>query len=299
MKKILLTGTSGFIGRHLIKELQHNGKEIIIVTHNREYASSCMKTIYCPMNNYRNLYNLVEDGDIDTCIHLAWMGSSGTGRGEYSMQLANVEYSMDLIESLAKMGVHTFVGAGTQAERDVLAYHSTDGATPNIVSLYGIAKMTAHYMTKTICSVHKIKHNWCYFANIYGEGNTTSNFINFACDLMLHGKRASFTSAEQWYDFIYIDDAIKALCAVAEYGKKNTAYFIGSGEARRLKDYIICLRDNIDTRIPLYFGEIPFNGISMEREMFDITKLTLDTGFCPQVSFEDGIKRTLRWINGD
>ncbi|MBQ3069435.1 MAG: NAD(P)-dependent oxidoreductase [Clostridia bacterium] len=302
MKKILLTGANGFIGSALIKELSAQGVQVYAVIKDREERVEHIQKydnvfiVYCDLAEIERIPSLIEDRDIDTCIHLAWAGSFGDGRADYALQLQNVQYSMDLINVAANMGIKRFVGAGTLAEKDVQNYHPTDGATPNAVSIYGIAKITAHYMTKAECTRLGMEHIWCYLSNTYGVGNTTNNFVNMASRLMLQGKRAAFTAGEQSYDFVYIDDTARAIFYAAEKGHANTAYYLGSTKQRKLKEYITIIRDTIDSNIPLYLGEIPFNGNPLPEEAYDTQKLVEHTGYYPSVLFEDGIKRTIDWL---
>lgn len=302
MKKVLITGANGFIGTALVKELSSNGYKLIAIVKNEEENVDSIKDIsgvdihYCDLSHIEQLPNIVIDRDIDTCIHLAWIGSFGESRADYSLQLENVKYSMNLINALSKMKIKRFVAAGTLAERDVINYHPTDGATPNAVSMYGIAKVTAHYMTKTECTKRDIEHIWCYLSNTYGVGNTTNNFINMASNKMLNKERPSFTLGLQTYDFVYITDTVRAIMFAAEKGKKNTAYYLGSTKERKLSEYILAIRDAIDPSIEVFLGEIPFNGNSLPESEYDTSKLVIDTGYEPKVSFEQGIKKTIAWL---
>lgn len=302
INKVIVTGANGFIGIELLRLLSSKGIKVFAVIKDRNEKIEEVKKlsdisiVYCEMDNIEDLPQLINDRDIDTCIHLAWAGSFGELRADYLLQLKNVEYSMRVVDVIAQMGIKRFVGAGTLAEKDVLNYHATDGATPNVVSIYGIAKITTHFMTKAECSKLGIEHIWCYLSNTYGVGNTTNNFVNMASKLMLGGKRAEFTSGEQMYDFMYVTDTVRAIYEAAEKGKSNTAYYLGSGKQRKLKEYIELIRDAIDSDIPLYLGAIPFNGIALSEENYDSSKLIKDTGFCPEVSFEDGIKQTIEWL---
>lgn len=302
MNKVIVTGANGFIGSELLSELVNNGIGVVAVVQSKNADIEKikelpnLKIVYCDMDDIHNLPDIVEDRDIDTFFHLAWVGSFGEERSYYEMQMRNVKYAMQAVEMASRMGIKRFVGAGTLAEKDVLNYHGEDGATPNPVSCYGIAKLTAHYMTKTECTRRGIDHIWCYLSNTYAAGSTTNNFVMMASRMMLSGKRASFTSGEQIYDFMYVTDTVKAMRYAAENGKKNTAYYLGSNEQRPLKEYIKIIRDTIDPSIELYLGDIPFNGKPLPAEAYDGTKLERDTGFVPEIKFEDGIKRTVEWL---
>jgi nucleoside-diphosphate-sugar epimerase len=197
---------------------------------------------------------------------------------------------------MKEVGIKRFVGIGTLAEKDIMNYLTEDGAHPTDVSTYGIAKITAHYMMKTQCAKAGVEYIWCCLSNTYGVGNTTNNFVNMACKKMLNGERAAFTSGEQPYDFVYITDVAKALVIAGAQGKADTDYFIGSSQPRKLKDYIITIRDTIDPEIPLYLGEVPFLGIPLPPDALDAAKLTSDTGFKAGVPFETGIRDTVAWL---
>lgn len=302
MKKVLVTGANGFIGSALLKVLSEEGVEVIAVVKDTNENISIIeslpniKIVYCELSEVYKLSEIVTDRDIDVCIHLAWAGSFGDARTAYDLQLQNVKYALNLVDVLPKMNIKRFVGAGTLAERDVLNYHPTDGATPNAVSIYGIAKITANYMTKVECSKLGIEHVWCLLSNTYGVGNTTNNFVNMASRLMLENRRAAFTSGEQTYDFVYVTDTVKGIYHASAFGKANTSYYIGSDQARPLKEYIRIIRDTINPDIELYLGEIPFNGTSLSKESYDTTKLINDTGYHPAVRFEDGILNTINWL---
>ena len=302
MKKVLVTGANGFIGSSLLQYLSDNDVEVFaVIKDNNEKVDHIenlnnVHIICCEMDSIEKLPELIDDCDIDTCIHLAWAGSFGGLRADYSLQLKNIDYAMRTVNTIYKMRIKRFVCAGTLAEKDVINYHSTEGATPNPVSMYGIAKITTHFMTKTECTKLGIEHTWCYLSNTYGVGNTTNNFVNMACKKLLNNERAAFTSGEQCYDFVYITDTVRAIAAVAEKGKTNCSYYLGSGQARPLREYITLIRDAIDPSIPLHLGEIPFNGNALPEDAYDTTSLVKDTGFYPQISFEEGIKKTVSWL---
>lgn len=302
MKKVIITGANGFIGTALLKELSGRDVEIYAVIRNKSSYVEEIKNlqgvhlIYCNMSDIAHLSDYVKEKDIDTCVHLAWEGSSGDERANYAIQLKNVEYSMRVVDVVAQMGVKRFVGIGSLAEKDVLNYHPMDGSTPNAVSIYGIAKVAAHFMTKAECIKMGLEHVWCLLSNTYGIGNTTNNFINMASKKMLKGERASFTEGEQLYDFVYITDTVRAICSVAQRGNNNTEYYLGSTKPRKLKEYIKIIRDTVDSSIELYMGEIPYKGNPLPEEVYDATKLIEDTGYTPEIDFEQGIKKTIDWL---
>lgn len=298
MKKVLVTGANGFLGSLLVKKLTESGCEVIAADMPGCFGNipAQARFVEFDMRDFSTLKSAVSDTDIDAVYHMAWCGSSGPARADYALQLDNVKYTCDAVKTAAEMGIKRFIGAGTLAQMDCMAYIGENGSSPNGVSCYGTAKIAAQYMSKAVANSCGIEHVWCFISNTYGVGNTTMNFVNMASKKMLAGERAAFTAGEQNYDFVYITDTINGLYLCGKSGKPNCSYYIGSGSARPLKEYITAIRDAIDPEIPLYLGEIPFNGTPLPIEKFSVAEISADTGYAPEVDFADGIARTISWL---
>ena len=296
MKKAIVTGASGFIGSELCNYLTENGVLVYAVLRSEgSYLeqfrdNDLIIPIYCDMENVVSLYRKITE-EADVFYHLAWAGISGKDRENYKLQLQSIKWTMDAVTVADKLGCKRFVGAGTLAEIDVNNYSSLDGSTPNLASEYGAAKISAHYMSKALCNSLHIDHLWGIISNAYGENDKSTNFINFASDLIVSDKSADFTDGEQWYDFVHVHDVAKGLYCIGENGKSNYSYYIGSGYSRKLKDFIIEMRDILKPGKQLNLGAVPFNGISSSIETFDCSKLMEHTGYLSQISFAEGIKK--------
>ena len=85
-------------------------------------------------------------------------------------------------------------------------------------------------------------------------------------------------------------DIARALMYACEKGKKNTAYYVGYGHPRPLKEFIIELRNIVNEKIESGIGLKDFNGHNVDFTKIDVEKLTRDTGYRAEICFEDGIK---------
>jgi len=301
MKKAIVTGANGFVGTALCKELCKQGIQVIAVIRDKtEFIDkikdlSSLSIVHSDLSQFRNLSSVIEDRDIDILYHLAWVGSAGPLRGDSDVQMNNVRYACDTVKACADMGVKRFVFASSIMEYEIEATMATD-ATPGINTLYCSAKVAADYMTRTVAGGFGIDYIRAVISNIYGPGELSPRLVNTSLRKLLTGEHCAFSAGEQLYDFIYVDDAAKTFVAIGEKGKANKTYYIGSQVPKKLKEFLIEMKDQVDPSIEIGLGERPFNGVSLTYKEFDINAVKDDTGFVPEVLFDEGIRRTIAWL---
>ncbi|MBR3622272.1 MAG: NAD(P)-dependent oxidoreductase [Selenomonadaceae bacterium] len=296
MKNAILTGATGFVGRHLLKTLVRHGIKVTAVVRNEDKQSVIAKiypdvlTVVCPLEEICNLPEVIGTAKPDTVFyHLAWDGTAGETRSDYKLQLRNVEYTVDSLKAAIAMHCEGYVGAGSLMEYESTAAVYDGDNHPRKANIYSTAKLTAHYMSKILSANEKIRYVWPYITNAYGEDELSPRFLNTTVRKIMAGEEMRFSAATQLYDFVYIDDVAKAFYRSGEKGINGRAYCVGSGYVKPLKEFIIEIRDIIRPDYRLFFGNSP--GICLDDKYFDITSLTEDTGFYPKIDFRCGISK--------
>ncbi len=299
MKSAIVCGASGFVGHHLCAELSANGYKVYALvrenSRNKQFLMNLKNTslICCDLENIENLPKLVKD-DIDLFYNLAWSGSAGNKRADYVLQLDNVRLACNALRTADRMRCRRFVGIGSIMEDECRIFVPADGqkAVPDCV--YGCAKLTAHYMCKSVAAGLDLELCWARLSNAYGEDDNTDRFINNVLHKMKQGITCDLTNAGQMYDFIYVTEAARALRYIGEKGKADYSYFIGSMDARPLREFIEIMQKIINPDVQLNFGAVRSGGVDMGKAYFDEARMLYEhTGFKSGVSFEEGIKRTL------
>lgn len=301
MKKAIVTGANGFVGTALCRELSVQGVDVIAVVRNEDENIAGIaglrgiKIVYCDLSNFKNLGNIIVDRNVDVLYHLAWVGSAGPLRGNDDVQLDNIHYTCDTVKACADMQCNRFVFASSIMEYEIAATMEMD-STPGINTLYSSAKIAADYMARTIAGSMGIEYIRAVISNIYGVGERSPRLINTSLRKLMNGEHCAFSAGEQIYDFIYITDAAKAFVEIGKEGAANRTYYIGSLTPRPLKEFLCEMRDQVDPKIEIGLGELPFNGVSLSYNEFDVEAVKKDTGFEPVVSFAEGIQKTIEWL---
>lgn len=310
MKSAIVTGATGMIGSHVVNLLLEQGVNVTAIIRPMSEKMRNLKSldINSPVDKVRGKLQIVECSlwelpslrdklgwEHDVLFHFGWGYTFGTGRNDAPKQEENIKAAIDAVHLAYEAGCKTFVGAGSQAEFGITESKLSDDLPKDPVTGYGIAKLAACKLTQLECKNLGMKHNWGRILSCYGPGDNDYTMVMGAVRNMLKGERMQFTPAEQIWDYIYAEDCAKAFIAIAESGVNQKAYTIGSGEPRLMKDYIYAIRDAIDPSLEVGIGEREYNENQVMHLVADISELVKDTGFKPEIPFEEGIKRTVEW----
>ena len=297
LRTAVVTGGTGAIGVALCEKLLAEGCTVYAAVNPNSRRTDNLpqherlQLIPCDAAAYDTLPEKI--GAADAFFHLAWAKTTGSGRNDMPAQIANIRYAIDAVRAANRLGCKVFVGAGSQAE-----YGRVEGMlhpdTPCFAENgYGMAKCCAGQMTRTESHALGMAHIWLRVLSVYGEYDGAAAMIPAVILQLLRGEMPALTKGEQLWDYLYAADAANAFYLAAAHGRDGAVYPVGSGEARPLREYVTELRDAIDENLPLGFGERAYADKQVMHLQADITPLHDDTGFTPQVSFSEGIRRTI------
>ena len=228
-------------------------------------------------------------------VHFAWDGTSGDKRALENIQLNNVRMSCALIRKAKELDCRRFIYAGSIMEYEAMKTAASDNERPSRNTMYSIAKLTADFMLKTIAADIGIDYLNVIISNIYGPGEVSRRFLNNVVRLLIKNESLKLTEGLQPYDFIYSDDAMRMIKAVADRGNPFESYYIGNAVQRSLRDFVIEAKNVINSSSELIFGAVPFTGQALDYTEFDCGKMET-LGIMPEVSFSECIRKTADWV---
>jgi nucleoside-diphosphate-sugar epimerase len=114
---------------------------------------------------------------------------------------------------------------------------------------------------------------------------------------LLRGERKALTTGEQRWDYIYVEDVVNAIYKLAVAPGANGVFNLGSGTAHAIRTIVERVRDLIDPSLPLGFGEVPHNAEKIRSLQIDNSRLRQATDWSPQVSLDEGLRRTVEWYS--
>ena len=302
MEYVIVTGANGFIGKTLVNALLEKGYHVVALDIRFDDVLANDERVTCVNVMNKEVIALAEEiphQEYQCFFHLAWAGTSGPARADYVVQLNNVKLACDYIKLCSEIGCKRVVYASSINEMETYEYLQSDDIEPAGGYIYGTGKLAAHLMGETVAKLNGIEFIPVIITNIYGVGEKSARMIYTSINKLVHKEHCSFTAGYQTYDFIYITDAINSIIAVAEKGKAFNRYYIGSGEPKPLREFLLEMRDIVDPDAELGLGDIPFKGVDISYDQFDLKKVERDTGYRNEVPFAEGIRMTADYIRGE
>lgn len=301
MTTFILTGPTSFIGLALIRELKKRDNTSVIAlvrpnsTRRKLLDDKEITVIEADMEDLKKSDNSII-GQADYFIHVGWSSNFDNPRYNLEGQLTNVGYLLDAIRLAYSCKCHTFVGIGSQAECGVVNEAITELTAENPLTAYAEAKCECYRKGLELANSFGMKFCWPRLLSAYGPYDRPATMISSCVRAGLSKQRMDFSGCGQQWDYIYVDDVARALIAIAINGINGVKYPVSSGKKRELCEYIEIISN--ETGYPELLEGIGKRPYINGQPMFllgDISALTKDTGFIPQIEFEEGIKEYIQF----
>ena len=293
MQNIIVTGATGCVGSAVVRQAIAQGMSVTCMVHKGSQRvsnllqSEQVHVIECNLSDY---YSLELEGQYDAFIHLSWEKTYGASRDDADIQTRNIQYTLDAVKLAHRCGCKVFVGAGSQAEYGVQSQNLTPNLPVSPESGYGIAKFAAGKLSAMLCKSLGVRHNWVRILSVYGPNDGENTLISYAIRELKAGRSPELTKCEQIWDYLYADDAGDAILSVAANGVDGKTYPLGSGQGRKLSEYIEEIRQIINPSVKVQYGVKDYYPQQPMHLVADVSELTNDTGWQPRTSFEEGIR---------
>lgn len=313
MKSIVISGPTGAIGMALIEKCIAEKTKVLAICHKGSERikyipdSPYVRIIEANLSEYRNLLREdVSTEKYEVFYHFAWSGTVGDARNNMHLQTDNIACTMDAVELAKRLGCHTFIGAGSQAEYGRKEGRLTPDMPADPENGYGMAKLCAGQMSRVMCQRKRMKHIWARILSVYGPYDGAGSMIMSAVRKILRGEPTAFTPGEQMWDYLYSKDAAAVFYALGTQGADGAVYCVGSGQARELKSYIKDIyrvvkeyrgesvtEDDSELERKLGIGLLPYGEKQVMQLCADTTLLEQHTGKICHTDFCRGIRSIL------
>jgi UDP-glucose 4-epimerase len=304
----LVTGGAGFIGSHLVDELVRRGQDVLVYdnfsTGFRRHLDPAMKTgrvriIEGDILDSAKLKSALEN--VSTVFHLAANADVRGGMRNTTVDVEqNILGSHSVLEAMKAQSVREIVFTSSATVYGEPDRFPTPESQPLVqTSLYGASKLAAEAMIQAYGEYFDIR-SWCFrFVSWIGERYSHGVVRDFVQKLRRNPKELEILGdGGQRKSYLDVSDGVRGIFRAMENlkGRKNVIN-LGHVEFMNVKDLADLVCQEMGLRDVAYrftggprgwLGDSPF-------VLLDISKIQ-ETGFQPQISIEEGIRRTVRYL---
>ncbi len=307
MNTAIISGAAGFIGSTLANYLLSQNyrvialgrKEFSEIKLSRLNPNKNLIYIKIEMKNISNLKNIIDNNykefitENSFFYHFAWGGDKSLSDLNVKSQLENVIWTNEAINISEKIGIKKFIFVGTMEEEFTKKYlylnHKKD-IFYNRHVIYALAKLAARNTLKAKFKNKKIKIIFATNSHVMGPKDDRDSFLQITLKKILLNQDLMLAKCDQYFDVISSLDCARAYQLIGEKGKEWENYWIGSGNPKILKEYVIMIAKIFSYQKTLNFGGLSLNEIPLNQKDFLTENLEKDTGFFPLMTFQDTVK---------
>lgn len=312
MKNIVVTGATSFVGTGAVKELLRRGNHVYaVLRENSSKAQLLMEHGSVP----DNLTILEADlgtlcgpqglaGRIlepcDVFLHMGWRGAGSDSRKSREVQEESVRDSLNAVRAAKELGCRRFLFTGSQAEYGVHNQLMDEETPCRPASPYGEAKLAVREKAEELCRELGMDYGHVRIFSVYGPGDHPWSLISTCIATFLAGGHMELSDCTQSWNFLYIDDAGRALADLAGFEgcllNFGSVYNLGGPmeETGPLRGFVEKLYGLCGQKGSFTYGLRAPNAEGVVNLLPDIRKIKNVTGWEPKIRFEQGILNILR-----
>ncbi len=311
--RILITGGAGFIGSHVCDALLRTGHEVAIIDN--------MNDFYDPAVKRKHLADLATKGKVafyeldirnrslvntaferekpEIVVHLAARAGIRPSIADPEPYVTtNVEGTVNILEAIRMQSVRKLIFASSSSvygERSTVPFRESDEVTRPI-SPYAATKLAGEQLVYTYCHLYGLQALCLRFFTVYGPRQRPDLAIRVFYERLRMGLPVTvFGDGSSGRDYTFISDIVKGILAAIECDIAYEVVNLGSGRPVLLREMIAELGGVLAVRPQIRFVDSQPGDVEMTYA--STAKAEHLLGYCPKVTFAEGIRRFHLWYS--
>ena len=296
MKRVLITGATGFIGRHCLPDLLEAGYEVHAIFTNKSKDVRCnVEWHQANLLDSKQILPLLRTVQPTHLLHLAWSVNPGKFHTFNEENLLWVLASLELLRQFYNHGGKRVVMAGSCAEYDWAYGYCSEFVTPTMPNtFYGACKNHLGKLLESYSREIGLSYAWARIFFLYGPYEYPVRLVPAVLNALFKGEIARCSHGRQIRDYLHVQDVANALVALlnsAVMGPVN----IASGRPVALLDIINFLAQQLGRDDLVELGAVPAREDEPPLLVANVMRLSHEVGWNPRYDLKCGLEQTINW----
>ncbi len=297
-KRILVTGSYGFIGRYATRLFHNNGYWVIGLGHGRMEVSTRKRWgIDEWLSDDVTMEALKKNAvNCEAIVHCAGSGSVGFSLQEpmkdFERTVLTTHYVLEYIRLYSPQTKLIYPSsAAVYGNQSVLPLR--EDMVPNPISPYGVHKKIVEELCKMYASQYHVNVAILRLFSVYGEG-LRKQLLWDACQKLSEDKNVFWGTGEETRDWVHAEDVARMmLCAMKHASEECPMVNVAGGKAVRINEVLSCLFDAYGRKdSPFFGGQV---NVGNPNHYVANIQTAQEWGWEPMIEIADGIQRYVRW----
>ena len=302
MKKILITGASGFIGSNLIARIIKDECEVAVINRISENYKIPICEYIGDITDFNFMFKTINDFNPTNVFHLAAYKKRSSSVEDIRSSLnINLIGTLNLYQSLLKLKtLNSVITLGTIDEYGDCISPYSENIKEKPLSAYGFSKFCVTKLSEFFFNNFNLPITVLRPTIAYGPKQGMDMFIPSLINSLLNNKTYEMTPGNQIRDFIYVSDLIDAILNI-NYDKNSLGniFNVGSGFSIKIKDVALIIAKSLGKEKFLKIGAINYRKEEVMDYNISIDKILNNSNWKPKTNFEEGLELTIKYFKSN
>ncbi len=298
--KILITGATGFVGKHLVPRLLAEGHECALLVRDVEKAHRIypdnINIIQYQKCNFEYV-SQIRGFNAEIVIHLATYYTTSDDVTElHDLLEANIEFTSYLCSAVEQSNIKYFINTRTFSE-----YYGGRGKY-DPANLYSALKTSSKHIIEYFAEKQNYNVIHVYPYSIYGQNGTVKKIFDYLLDATFGNQHIEMTEGTQVFDFIHVDDVVDFYCNIVKnrhlIHQGVSEYHLGTGRGISIRELANIVEKISGIRPNIGWGKKPYRRRDIIHSVAPISDLKRDFNWEASISILEGMKKLIKSYRG-